>query len=79
MTVDIDELGAALEAVGIMDGCTETHDAISICCHFFREPGCFNPIPSYHNIGTILNLDANPFWTHWDMFQRFDLGNGQGG
>jgi hypothetical protein len=58
MTADINRLPAALEAQGIMGGCVETRDAVSRCCHFFRESGSFNPIPSYQEIGTIINLDA---------------------
>jgi hypothetical protein len=79
MTADIDELRAAPEAEGIMDGRTETQDAVSRYCHFFCESGCFNPIPSYHKIGTILNLDAKTVWTHWNRFQPFSLEGGQAG
>jgi hypothetical protein len=79
MTADIDELGAVLEAVGIMDGCREAQGAVFICCYFFHEPARFNPIPSYHNIGTILNFDARRLWTHWGMFQRSGLEDGQAG
>jgi hypothetical protein len=64
MTADIDELRTALEAEGIIDSCTETRDAVSRCCHFFRKFGRFNPIPSDHKLGIILNIDAKTVWTH---------------
>jgi hypothetical protein len=75
MTAEIDEL----RADEITNGCTETRDAVSRCCHFFHESGRFNPIPSYHKIGTIFNLDAKTVWTHWDMFHRLDLEDRQAG
>jgi hypothetical protein len=76
---DIDELSAALEAEEIIGGYTESPHTLCRCCHFFRESGRFNLIPSYCKIGTFLNLDAKAVWTQWDWFQRSGLEDGQAG
>jgi hypothetical protein len=78
MSVDVDELRSVLEDEGIMEGCTETRDAVSPCCYFFPKSGRFKLIPSFHKIKMILNLDAKTVSTHWDKFQWFGLEGGPG-
>jgi hypothetical protein len=39
-------------------GRTETHSAVTQCCHFFRQSGWFDLTISCQKIGTILSLDG---------------------
>jgi hypothetical protein len=73
MSMALEAVLAVLEEEKILEGCTDTREAVACVCFAFRESGRF-PRPIFHKkIGNPLNIDSKTVWIHWNHFQRHGL------
>jgi hypothetical protein len=72
MPPTLEELRTTLESVHLLQNCSDTREAVSRCCLFFREEGRFDPPIGFHTIGALLGIDAKTVWANGDDLANTD-------
>jgi hypothetical protein len=73
MAVSIDELLAIMNDKKLLDGCSETREAVTRLSIAFRESQRFPGPTSNKKIRLLLNINVKTVWIHWKYFQRHGL------